>query len=94
MRFVHVVLYDRPQGSLIVYLARDIGAYLSKPARFLNAISTIIALIYFMECFSVIKDAVPFINPFSWDVAFMEMDRTLHFGVDPWRLLQPVLGQW
>ncbi len=31
-------------------------------------------------------------NPFSWDATWMEMDRFIHFGIDPWRLLHPVLG--
>jgi len=39
-----------------------------------------------------LKPAIPEINPFSWDTTFMEIDRILHLGFDPWVLLQPVMG--
>ncbi len=93
MRFYHVAVNVRPEHPLS-YLLKDIGAYLSKPARLLNAIPATIALIYFIECFTSIKSAIPFVNPFSWDLTLMELDRAVHFGVDPWRLLQPLLGYW
>jgi hypothetical protein len=32
------------------------------------------------------------VQPFSWDVAFMEWDRVLHFGRQPFEWLQPLLG--
>ncbi len=92
MRFLNMVVYVRPEGSPTVYLVKDIWRFLSSPARLLNAIPMTFVLIYFVLCFSTIKDAVPMVNPFSWDMTFMELDRVLHFGMDPWRILHPVLG--
>ena len=92
MRFLHMIYYVRPEGSPTIYLAKDIWQFLSSPRRLLNAIPMIFVLIYFVLCFSTIKDAVPLVNPFSWDMTFMELDRTLHFGMDPWRILHPILG--
>jgi hypothetical protein len=46
----------------------------------------------FMTGFVSLKTMLPDINPFSWDPTFMEWDRALHFGIDPWRILQPLLG--
>lgn len=38
------------------------------------------------------RQSLTFIKPFTYDVAFMHLDAALHGGVQPWRLLQPVLG--
>lgn len=50
------------------------------------------AIVIFMRTFVGFKGAIPEINPFRWDRAFMLLDRRLHFGYDPWRLLFPVFG--
>jgi hypothetical protein len=38
------------------------------------------------------KAAIPRIQPFAWDADLARADLALHFGMAPWRLLQPVLG--
>ena len=45
----------------------------------------------FMNAFGSWKAAIPQLNPFSWDLPLMRLDRALHLGTDPWRLLEPVL---
>ena len=50
------------------------------------------AMILFNKAVLELKPAIPLIKPFSWDETLAAFDRTLHFGFDPWRLLQPVLG--
>jgi hypothetical protein len=42
--------------------------------------------------FSYLKSVMPLIHPFYLDPTLYRWDRMLHFGVDPWRLLQPFLG--
>jgi hypothetical protein len=44
------------------------------------------------SAFSYLKSAIPLIQPFYLDTLLHEWDRALHFGVDPWRWLQPFLG--
>jgi hypothetical protein len=51
-----------------------------------------IGLAAFMGAFTTVKTLIPAINPFWADELFAEADRVLHFGVDPWRFLQPLLG--
>ncbi|WP_062013326.1 phosphatase PAP2 family protein [Aureimonas sp. AU4] len=47
----------------------------------------------FIFCFTQFKGGIPALaGGFHWDAAFAEMDRTLHFGRQPWEWLQPVLG--
>jgi hypothetical protein len=38
------------------------------------------------------KMMIPAIHPFTWDPTFAAMDHAIHFGHDPWRILQPLLG--
>jgi hypothetical protein len=52
----------------------------------------VIAIIpLFMNAFGSWKAAIPRLHPFLWDVPLMQLDRLLHGGIDPWRLLQPLL---
>ena len=44
------------------------------------------------RAFSLVKALIPAIHPFSLDPFFHQLDRLLHFGHDPWTLLQPILG--
>lgn len=60
--------------------------------RVLQGLFAIILVPLFLPSFSVFKRLIPQINPFRWDSTFAAWDATLHGGVDPWRLLQPILG--
>jgi hypothetical protein len=42
--------------------------------------------------FTYLKSVIPLVQPFYLDPALAEWDRMLHFGIDPWRYLQPLLG--
>lgn len=59
----------------------------------LAGLFTVYALLYLLlSQFLAFKSAIPEFSPFAWDATFMELDRALHFGRDPWRLLHPALG--
>lgn len=51
-----------------------------------------LTLPFFTSTFGSLKRLIPHIQPFAWDERFWRIDRALHGGVDPWRLLQPLLG--
>jgi hypothetical protein len=53
----------------------------------------LLAYAVFLFVFVGFKGAIPVYHPFAWDNAFMGLDRALHFGQDPWRLLQPLFGR-
>lgn len=65
---------------------------LTDPARWAKAVPAIGIMMLGFMAYTDLKGAIPLLNPFSWDVSFMQLDRALHFGQDPWRLLQPILG--
>lgn len=49
-------------------------------------IFALIGTLAFHSAFGLIKTSMPYIVPFWADPMFAELDRLLHFGVDPWRL--------
>ena len=44
------------------------------------------------SAFSYLKSVIPLVQPFYLDPALRQWDLALHFGIDPWRILQPLLG--
>jgi len=44
------------------------------------------------QAFSLVKALIPAIHPFSLDPFLRNLDRIIHFGHDPWTLLQPIFG--
>lgn len=62
------------------------------PVRTLNFVILTGAFGLLMPTFLGYKQSIPLVQPFSWDVAFMEWDRVLHFGRQPFEWLQPLLG--
>lgn len=72
-------------------LINDIRTTLHKD-RIFKAIPLFIALVIFLSLFTNMKGLISYFSPYSWDPFFAKLDRELHFGVDPWRLLQPIFG--
>jgi PAP2 superfamily len=46
----------------------------------------------FILTFPVWKSQIPTFNPYNWDTAFAALDRTLHFGIQPWEALNALTG--
>ena len=78
--------------SPIKQLGRDLAELVRRPKLILTALPVLAAMVFFNKAMIELKPAIPLINPFSWDLRFAEIDRALHFGFDPWVLLQPFMG--
>lgn len=78
----------RPRG-LLATIREDEKFGLERVAM---AMVPLLLVPLFSSAFTSVKNAIPLIQPFAYDQAFMELDRALHFGRHPWELLQPVLG--
>ena len=89
--FFYLLLIKRPDSpaKALIAIYRPL---LIDPQRYANAISIIGCLMLAFIAFADMKPLIPMLNPFSWDENFMRLDRLLHFGQDPWRLLDPILG--
>lgn len=80
------------QGSPSRALARMIVTDFMAPRRVANVVHAGILLSLFMTAFTALKTFLPSLNPFQWDTTFVAWDRAVHFGSDPYVILQPVLG--
>lgn len=91
IRLGQYVLIEKPESPLRA-AASDVAGLVSRPASLINALPVFAAMVFFNKAMIELKPAIPLIRPFDWDATFMEWDRLLHFGVDPWVWLQPLLG--
>jgi PAP2 superfamily len=71
---------------------RRIRSDFLRPERLMLALPVVALWPITASAFSYMKSVIPLIQPFHLDQALYEWDRMLHFGADPWRLLQPLLG--
>jgi hypothetical protein len=91
MRLYQYVAIERPEspGKLLL---RETADLFTRPARIINGLPLFAAMVFFNKAMVELKPAIPEIKPFAWDQTFMALDRAVHFGVDPWVLLQPLMG--
>lgn len=65
---------------------------LMKRKNLVRALPTILLVGVFMFTFPSFKSHIPVLNPFGWDMALAQFDRTIHFGHAPWELIAKVTG--
>ncbi len=86
------VMARRPAGSLTVAIWRDFSLNWLTRERLSTLFVPLLLAPIFFSTFSSFKSLIPVVAPFSWDEAFMRLDRWLHFGTDAWLLLDPLFG--
>ena len=90
-RFAHLAIVVRPKRPALVMMT-DVKRVFFDTDRMITGTVSLMLFIVFFSAFSYLKFAIPFINPFSWDVTFAEWDRALHFGVDPYQMVMGSIG--
>jgi hypothetical protein len=90
-RLLQYVLVIKPE-SPVRQMKEDVAGLFRRPAPFVVALPLLIAMIVFNKGMLELKPMIPLVTPFSYDAALIAWDRALHFGFDPWALLQPVMG--
>lgn len=90
-RYRWIMIYVKPESNMQWFKA-DMRRILLDPDRILTGSLAFLTFVLFCGTFTFLKESIPAMVPFSWDPAFARLDRALHFGMDPWRLLQPVFG--
>ncbi len=91
VRFLQYIFVIKPESPFRA-LVKDVVGIVTRPAAIINALPVIVAVTLYNKAFLDLKPLIPYLNPFKWDETFIQLDRTLHFGIDPWRLLQPLMG--
>ncbi len=88
---VRVVVVDRPSQPL-AWIAADLRSNRRLGERTLLALPILVLMPLFASAYTFLKASILVVNPAILDVQLAEWDRFLHGGLDPWLLLQPVLG--
>lgn len=78
-------------GGLTRILAARMAERLLKDDRFGNGVHAVITLTPMLMAFTVVKENITAINPFSWDKTFAQWDATLGAGLMPWQIFQSIL---
>ncbi len=87
-----VMFVDRPL-RLTKTIIDEIKTKWATKERLTQGLPMVLAFMFFIAAFSSVKSMIPVVFPYGyWDTVFYEWDKLLHFGVDPWALLQPVFG--
>jgi hypothetical protein len=86
-----LILFERP-AHLTLTLIHNVREWLFTREKIRQALPIFIGFMVFISAFTSVKGMIPLVQAYSWDQAFATWDRTLHFGIDPWKLLQPVFG--
>ena len=84
---VHITLRLKGRKALgyrAMFAPRRVGRFLAGTVLLLTA------ALLFTTMFSSIKTSFPLAHGFIHDVAQADIDKAIHFGVDPWRLLYAV----
>ena len=87
---IKVVLMDRPARPIQTVM-RSYSA-IADVQRYAKTILVLTIMVFGLTGYKETKLFIGLINDYSWDITFMNWDRWLHFGHDPWRLLNGVFG--
>jgi PAP2 superfamily len=90
-RLAWIMLVVRPR-RLFRHIADDCAGNLFAPERIALALPVLLGMPVAMSVYSSLKRMIPDLVPYRFDETFWRLDHWLHFGHDPWRLLQPLLG--
>lgn len=88
---IKTIYYDRPHrpvSHLIPIYKKNFLA----PDVLIRTALIISLIMLFTSAYSTFKAMIPFLIPYRFDPLFAEIDRLLHFGIDPWRLIHPYLS--
>jgi hypothetical protein len=83
--------FERPDSPMRA-LALGVPRFFTANGRFVAGFCMVLAVQPFILAFAELKALITYVQPFSWDQTFEQWDRALHFGYQPWELLQPLLG--
>ncbi|MGI9353383.1 MAG: phosphatase PAP2 family protein [Rhizobiaceae bacterium] len=90
-----LLILDRPKTSPFMYVYNALRAGPLSRDNIPRCVVAMLGLSAVMSAFLFVKPAIPLIKPFAYDQLFEQWDRTIHFGYQPWEILQGILGyEW
>lgn len=89
--FIYLATVVRPKRPVQRMIADGKRVFLDWD-RMASGTVALMSFVFFIGAFTFLKGAIPMLMPFSWDVTFAEIDRALHFGVDPYQIVLALFG--
>lgn len=86
------LLRERPKESPARSIYNALRAGPMADENLLRGLLGYVALIMCIPLFVKLKTLIPVFHPFAYDADFEALDRLLHFGQQPWEILQNFLG--
>ncbi len=78
--------------TLASRIAGDIKNHIFNTYNLVSVLLAVTAFPLIVSSLTIIKTLLPFIVPYYLDPYLVELDKVLHFGVAPWRIIQPLVG--
>jgi len=91
VRAVHVARFENPEHPLPA-IFKDFWQVISNPCNLALSAPVFLLTAVFFRTYVSFKSGIPDINPFSWDTTFYQWDKVVHFGIDPWKIVHPVIS--
>ncbi|MCC4310019.1 phosphatase PAP2 family protein [Alcanivorax marinus] len=88
-RALRLLLVVRPAYPLREILLEALAFV--RGAGLLRTATLLLCFSFFFSAVSSFKSFIPVINPYHWDGFWLEADRLLHGGSDPWRIIHDVV---
>jgi hypothetical protein len=90
-RLVTLTYVEKVPNRLAV-LKHEIVSVVMDRERIFGAAIGFLLMTSVLVAYAQIKHLIPMMHPFSWDVAFMQLDRALHFGRLPHEYTHSLFG--
>lgn len=87
-----VLTYVKKVPDRITVLKGEVRSVLTDRERMVGAAIAVLIMAMMLIAFAKLKNLIPVLHPFSWDVSFMELDKALHFGRLPHEYVHAVFG--
>ena len=87
-----VLTYVERVPDRFTVLKGEVVAVVSDRERMFGAAVAFVLMTTTLVAFAQIKNLIPILHPFSWDVQFMELDKALHLGRLPHEYAHAVFG--
>tara|TARA_B100001179_G_scaffold152796_1_gene111211 strand:- start:2743 stop:3807 length:1065 start_codon:yes stop_codon:yes gene_type:complete len=84
-QIVKVMLFERPKRLVAKILEKFRTDFITRK-RLVRGFGIIFFFNFFIAAFTTFKSLIPILNSYKWDNTFYLLDKTLHFGVDPWEI--------
>lgn len=90
--YLIAITFSSNTRTLAGRIASDIRSHILNTRNLVSVLLVVIAFPLIMSSLTILKTLIPFIVPYYLDTFFMELDKGLHFGIAPWKTIQPLVG--